>query len=142
MSIPLLTTKLYIPTPRPNLVPRPKLINRISEGISQKLVLICAPAGFGKTTLLSDWACQTDLQVAWLSLDTGDNELKRFLIYLVAALQKIDDRLCRTIKALLQSPQPVFFEAVMTEIINEVSSLPQNSILILEDYHVVEDQYA
>jgi hypothetical protein len=66
MSIPLLTTKLYIPSPRPNLVPRPKLINRISEGISQTLVLICAPAGFGKTTLLSDWACQAGLHIAFI----------------------------------------------------------------------------
>jgi LuxR family maltose regulon positive regulatory protein len=140
MSIPLLTTKLYIPSPRPNLVPRPKLINCISEGISQKLVLICAPAGFGKTTLLSDWACQVDLPVAWLSLDAGDNELKRFLIYMVAALQTIDGNLCHTIQAMLQSPQPVFFEAVLTEIINEVASLSQNLVLILEDYHVVEDQ--
>lgn len=72
MSIPLLTTKLFIPSPRPSLVPRPNLINRISEGVSQKLVLICAPAGFGKTTLLSDWTCQVDLPVAWLSLDAGD----------------------------------------------------------------------
>jgi LuxR family maltose regulon positive regulatory protein len=140
MSIPLLTTKLYIPSPRPNLVPRPKLINCISEGISQKLVLICAPAGFGKTTLLSDWVCRTDLPVAWLSLDTGDNELKRFLIYMVAALQTIDDQLCHTVKAMLQSPQPVSFEAVLTEIINEVASLSQNLVLILEDYHFVEDQ--
>jgi LuxR family maltose regulon positive regulatory protein len=140
MSIPILTTKLYIPLPRPNLVPRPKLINRINEGISQKLVLICAPAGFGKTTLLSDWACQVDQPVAWLSLDAGDNELKRFLIYLVTALQTIDDHICHTIQAMLQSPQPISFEIVLTEIINEVASLSQNLVLILEDYHVIEDQ--
>jgi LuxR family maltose regulon positive regulatory protein len=139
MSIPLLSTKLYIPSPRQNLVPRQKLINHISEGISQKLVLICAPAGFGKTTLLSDWACQVDLPVAWLSLDAGDNDLKRFLAYLVAALQTIDDHLGRTIQAMLQSPQPVSSEAVLTELINEVASLSQNLVLILEDYHVIED---
>jgi LuxR family maltose regulon positive regulatory protein len=121
-------------------VPRLRLIEQLNGGLHRKLSLISAPAGFGKTTLLSDWACQIDLPVAWLSLDAGDNEFKRFLIYLVTALQTIDDNLCHTIQAMLQSPQPVSFEAVLTEIINEVASLSQNLVLILEDYHVVEDQ--
>jgi LuxR family maltose regulon positive regulatory protein len=140
MTTPILTTKLYIPSPRRNIVPRPQLIERINEGISQRLVLICAPAGFGKTTLLSDWVRQVDLPVAWLSLDAGDNELNRFLIYLIAAIQTVNDNLCRTVQAMLQAPQPPPMESTLTEVINEVAALSEKLVLILEDYHVVEDQ--
>ena len=140
MSIPLLTTKLYIPPPRSNLVPRPRLIERINDGITQKLVLICAPAGFGKTTLLSDWVRQINLPVAWLSLDAGDNELNRFLIYLVAAIQTIDDNLCRTVQAMVQASQSPPMESILIEVINEVAVQSENLFLILEDFHVVEDQ--
>lgn len=87
MSTPLLQTKLYLPPARPNLVPRPRLIERLDEGIrSAKLTLISAPAGSGKTTLLSEWVAAGDRSVAWLSLDKGDNDLVSFLTYLVVAL--------------------------------------------------------
>lgn len=140
MVTPLLTTKLYIPPPRPELVSRPRLIERLNDGFTRKLILICAPAGFGKTTLLSDWVRQINLPVAWLSLDKGDNELSRFLVYLVAALQTIEDGLCKTVQAMVQSPQPPPIETVLTELINEVASLSQDFILILDDYHTVEAQ--
>lgn len=121
----LLTTKLYIPPPRPDLVPRPRLIEQLNEGTTRKLVLISAPAGFGKTTLLSDWVGESDLPVAWLSLDKGDNELNRFLIYLIAALQTRDNGLGKRVQLILQSPQPPPTNALLTEIINEVASLPE-----------------
>src|SRR4030042_2606577 len=98
MTLPILATKLYIPPPRPNLVPRPRLIEKLNEGLQTKLTLISSPAGFGKTTLVSEWAAgpwhrppgQVSVQkVAWLSLDKEDNDLTRFLTYLVAALQTL-----------------------------------------------------
>ena len=91
MSNVLLLTKLYIPPPRPNIVLRPRLIERLNEGLSAgcKLTLISAPAGFGKTTLVSEWVAGCERPVAWLSLDEGDNDPTRFLTYLVAALQTI-----------------------------------------------------
>ena len=91
MSTPILATKLYIPPPRPELVLRPRLIERLNEGLHRKLTLISAPAGFGKTTLVSEWVAErADRPVAWLSLDEGDNDPTRFLTYLVAALQTLD----------------------------------------------------
>jgi LuxR family maltose regulon positive regulatory protein len=86
---PLLSTKLYIPKSRPDLVPRHRLIERLNQGVDRKLTLISAPAGFGKTTLLSDWVRQSNKTVAWVSLDQGDNDQTSFLVYLVAALHSI-----------------------------------------------------
>ncbi len=89
MSAPILVTKLYKPSPRPNVVSRPRLIERLNEGLQRKLTLIAAPAGFGKTTLVSAWVAGCERPTAWLSLDAGDNDPARFLAYLVAALQTI-----------------------------------------------------
>ena len=89
METALLATKLYIPPPRPNLVSRPRLTERLNEGLACKLTLISAPAGFGKTTLLSDWIHNGERPVAWVSLDEGDNDVVRFLAYFIAALQTI-----------------------------------------------------
>src|SRR5439155_19758519 len=89
MPPPMLTTKLYIPRLRPNVVSRPRLIERLNEGLHRKMTLIAAPAGFGKTTLVSEWVEGIERATAWLSLDEGDNDPTRFLTYLVAALQTI-----------------------------------------------------
>src|SRR5215472_14660036 len=89
MSTPILATKLYIPPPRPNVVLRPRLSERLNEGLHRKLTLISAPAGFGKTTLLSEWLAACQRSAAWLSLDETDNDPTRFLVYLVAAVQTI-----------------------------------------------------
>jgi LuxR family maltose regulon positive regulatory protein len=89
MSTPILATKLYVPPPRPEAVPRPHLIERLNEGLHRKLILVCAPAGFGKSTLLSEWVATLPRPAAWLSLDEGDNDPTRFLTYLVAALRTI-----------------------------------------------------
>src|SRR5665647_821001 len=91
MATPILTPKLYIPPPRSKIVLRTRLIERLNEGLSsgRKLTLISASAGFGKTTLVSEWVAGCERPVAWLSLDEGDNDPNRFLIYLVAALQTI-----------------------------------------------------
>ena len=89
MSTPILATKLYVPPPRPKVVLRPNLFERLNEGLHRKLILISAPAGFGKTTLVSEWVVGCEQPVAWLSLDEGDNDPTRFLTYLIAAMQTI-----------------------------------------------------
>src|SRR5215208_2897463 len=104
MSTPILTTKLYIPPPRPNVVRRSRLIERLNEGLHRKLTLVSAPAGFGKTTLLSAWLAVCGRPVAWLSLDEGDSEPTRFLTYLVAAVQTIAPTIGAGLLSALQSP--------------------------------------
>src|SRR5438874_3425114 len=105
MSTLILATKLYTPPSRPNGVPRPHLIARLNAGLHRKLTLIAAPAGFGKTTLVSAWAAGGDQPVAWLSLDAGDNDPTRFLTYLVGALQTIAPQIGAGVLRVLQAPQ-------------------------------------
>src|SRR3990170_16823 len=105
MSTPILATKLYIPPPRPKVVLRPRLFERLNDGLHRKLTLISAPAGFGKTTLVSEWVAGCERPAAWLSLDEGDNDLTRFLTYLVAALQTIMANIGEGLLGVLQSPQ-------------------------------------
>jgi LuxR family maltose regulon positive regulatory protein len=155
MSAPLLKTKLYIPPLRPNLVPRPRLIEQLNEGLprqsggfARKLTLISAPAGFGKTTLISEWVhamgrAASPTAVAWLSLDEGDNDPARFLAYSIAALSQVEG-IEATIGAgalgILQAsrPQSPPTEAVLTSLINELAAIPNRIILILDDYHIIE----
>jgi len=147
MSTPILATKLYIPPPRPNLVLRPRLIERLNEGLSQnlgfgrKLTLISAPAGFGKTTLVSDWLYQSKVSAAWLSLDEKDNDPTRFLAYLIAALQTIDTDIGARALSLLQSPQPPPIESILTGLLNEIATIPDNFVLVLDDYQALLTQY-
>ncbi len=152
MSTSLLTSKLYIPPlrSRSRVVPRPRLIERLNTGLDGRLTLVSAPAGFGKTTLLSEWihasgATQASpLQVAWASLDEGDNDPARFWTYVLAALNTLQPGLGDDALALLRAPQPSPIEAVLTTLINGVASLPQGHhrgrpyVLVLDDYHVVE----
>ncbi len=140
MSIPILATKLYIPPPRPKVVLRPRLLERLNAGLhhNSKLTLIAAPAGFGKTTLVSAWVAGCNRQVAWLSLDEGDNDPTRFLTYLVAALQKLASNIGEGLLGVLQSPQPPPTETILTALLNEITALPHNFLLILDDYHVIE----
>ncbi|MEM7345754.1 MAG: LuxR C-terminal-related transcriptional regulator [Chloroflexota bacterium] len=150
MSPPILATKLYIPPPRSKIVLRPRLIAQLNAGRQRHLTLISAPAGFGKTTLLSRWIY--DLQtkdvdkekiinpVAWLSLDKGDNDPTRFLTYSVAALQTIAPHLGIDVLALLQSPQPSSTETILTLLLNEIATNLDNFTLILDDYHLIENR--
>ncbi len=147
----LLTTKLYIPPPLSNLVERPRLIERLNEGLHRKLTLISAPAGFGKTTLVSEWAARIGgavapsppIRTAWLSLDEGDNDLARFLTYLIAALGRVEGieaTIGKGALGMLQSPQPPPAEALLTSLINDVAAVPGGIILVLDDYHLIEAQ--
>jgi LuxR family transcriptional regulator, maltose regulon positive regulatory protein len=140
MPTPILATKLYLPSPRPKVVLRPRLIERLNEGLSsgRKLTLISASAGFGKTTLVSEWIAGSERPIAWLSLDEGDNDPARFLTYLVAALQTLVPNMSAGVMAALQSPQPPPTEALLTTLLNEISTIPDNFILVLDDYHMID----
>src|ERR1700680_784119 len=111
---PILATKLYLPQLRPNVVSRPRLIERLNQGLHRKLTLISAPAGFGKTTLVSAWVSGCDRPVAWLWLDKGDSDPPLFLTYLVAALRTIAANIGEGVLGVLQAPQPLPTEAILT----------------------------
>ncbi len=138
MSTPLLATKLYIPPCRSNVVLRPHLIERLNAGLHRKLTLISAPAGFGKTTLVSTWVARSGRPTAWLSLDAGENDPTRFLTYLVAALQRIAPTIGAGVVSVLQAPQPPPTESILTALLNEISAIPDAFILVLDDYHVID----
>ncbi len=156
MSTPILATKLYIPPTRPELVPRPRLIERLNEGLRRKLTLISAPAGFGKTTVISDWIRQSGVPAAWLSLDEGDNDPTRFLAYFIAALQRVETNIGIGALSVLQSSQAPPTESILTALINEIAEmsdhpspalrpgseqgLGRSFALVLDDYHVIEAQ--
>jgi LuxR family maltose regulon positive regulatory protein len=162
MDAPILATKLYIPPPRSNLVPRPRLITRLDEGLrlGHKLSLISASAGSGKTTLLSEWAfhCRFGIadfglsshdgpirhpqsaihnQIAWLSLDEDDNDPARFWTYVVAALQTVHPQLAQSVLPMLQGPQPPPARSILTPLLNEVATLSEPIILVMDDYHLI-----
>jgi LuxR family transcriptional regulator, maltose regulon positive regulatory protein len=181
MIISILATKLYIPPPRPKIVPRPRLIERLNEDFSSgnapHVILISAPAGFGKTTLVREWiedcklnatgskrfdnqqhlhslsspasspeAGAPQVQVSeignpkfcWLSLDEGDSDPIRFLTYLVAALRTVAPNLGEEVLAVLQSPQSPPIEPILTALLNEITTLPDQTVLVLDDYHRVD----
>ena len=150
MSTQILTTKFYIPPSRAKIVLRPHLVERLNEGLATdcKLTLISAPAGFGKTTLVSEWVAVCERPVAWLSLDDGDNDPTRFLMYLVSALQTLvlseDEGISTNIGArvlsVLQSPQPPSTESILTSLINEITTIPDSFVLVLDDYHVIDSK--
>src|SRR6185436_4988397 len=136
MSTPLLATKLYIPPPRPNVVLRPRLSERLRDSLSRKLTLISAPAGFGKTTLVSAWVARCGRPVAWLALDDADSDPTRFLTYLVAALQTLAPTIGAGLVDRLQSSQPPPPEAVLTALLNAITAIIDPFVLVLDDYHV------
>jgi len=138
MAPSLLVTKLYIPPLQPQLVARPRLTQQLNAGLHRKLTLISAPAGFGKTTLLSEWVTGSRRPVAWVSLDEGDNDPARFLAYFIAALQRITGSAGEGTMGALQSAQPPPIEAVLTSLINEIATIPNGFTLIFDDYYLVE----
>ncbi len=138
MPTSILATKLYLPRLRPNVVSRPRLLERLNAGLHRKLTLIAAPAGFGKTTLVSEWVEGIDRPTAWLSLDEGENDPTRFLAYLVTALQTIAATLGEGVLGVLQSSQPPPPEAILTALLNEITTLPDQFVLVLDDYHVID----
>jgi LuxR family transcriptional regulator, maltose regulon positive regulatory protein len=135
MSTPLLATKLYRPPPRPNVIRRPRLLERLRAGLHRKLTLISASAGFGKTTLISDWLADCSRPAVWLSLDDGDADPIRFLGYLVAAIQTLVPDTGAGVMAALYSPQPPPTEVLLTALVNDLARISEPFLLVLDDYH-------
>jgi LuxR family maltose regulon positive regulatory protein len=136
-----LQTKLYVPPIRPALVSRPRLVQRLDAGLDRgcRLTLVSAPAGYGKTTLLSAWTAHREppTPVAWLSLDGEDNEPRRFWAYVVAAIRTVRPSIEESLQAALASTDPPPVEAVLTRLLNQVAQTPEPLALILDDYHVI-----
>ena len=144
-QVQLLQTKLNIPPPRSAFVSRPRLVERLNAGLNGQLILISASAGSGKTTLLSEWVahcegCKPQVRTAWLSLSEGDDDPIRFLVYLVAALQTLDPSVGEGALAVLQSPQPPPSESILTALLNELTTIANHFILILDDYHAIDSR--
>ena len=137
----LLATKLHVPAARPGFVARPRLVGALGEGLARGLVLVCAPAGFGKTALLADWARSGDRPVAWLSLDADDEDPVRFWRHVVAALDRARPGIGERVGPLLGPPLPSF-EGLVTALINELAAQPgeDETMLVLDDYHLVDAQ--
>ena len=135
-----------MPLPRPKTVLRARLMKQLHAGLNQttgfkhKLTLISAPAGFGKTTLTSEWVSDCKRPIAWLSLDEGDAEIKRFLTYLISALQTLVPEIGSGVLGALQSPQMPELEALLTTLLNEINSIPNDFILVLDDYHLLDSK--
>jgi LuxR family maltose regulon positive regulatory protein len=140
MATPILATKLYIPGPRAKSVLRSRLMDRLNNSMHQRLTLISAPAGFGKTTLVSAWIADCEKPIAWLSLDEGDNDLTRFLTYFIAALQTIIPKIGAGALRMLQSAQPSPTESVLDTLLNDIAATSNDVILVLDDYHLVDSK--
>src|SRR6516164_6753492 len=132
----LLATKLHVPRPQPGFVPRRRLVEALGEGLARGRMLVCAPAGFGKTALLADWASGDGRTVAWLGLDDGDSDPARFWRYVVAALERARPGLAGRVGP----PPPRSFERLVTALINELAADPgaDEVLLVLDDYHLVD----
>jgi LuxR family transcriptional regulator, maltose regulon positive regulatory protein len=139
MSTEIITTKLFKPSPPPNLVSRPRLLHRLESGATGKLTLISAQAGFGKTTLLSEWINQCNKPVCWLSLDERDNNPHRFIKYFIVALQRLNSAFGENAFLELQSSQPLQTEIILTHIINEIIATAEPFVFVMDDYHVITD---
>ncbi|HEX6385310.1 MAG TPA: AAA family ATPase [Anaerolineae bacterium] len=150
MGTELLATKLSIPPQRGEVVPRARLLGRLDQGLEHKLILVSAPAGFGKTTLVAQWTRERSFAAGWLALDAGDNDLVRFLNYLSAALQEAIPAIAAEVRPLLQSPHSPPAAEMLTALINQVvaASAPRPAagedaaprpqfVLILDDYHLI-----
>jgi ATP/maltotriose-dependent transcriptional regulator MalT len=144
VPIALLETKLYVPRSRRGLVLRPRLSERLDRGTASKLVLVSAPAGFGKTTLLTEWlaarpaALADEPWAAWLSLDRGDNDPASFWAYVIAALRTVASGVGESALSLLDAPQPPPIETVLTTLLNDLSAAAGEIVLVLDDYHVID----
>ena len=136
----LLATKLHVPRPQPGVVPRPRLAQQLDDGLGRGLVLVCAPAGYGKTVLLADWAQRGPL-AAWLSLDTGDNDPARFWRHAIVALDRVRPGIGERVAPLLGPPAPQSFDGLVTALINELAEPGTDGVrLVLDDYHTIGAQ--
>ena len=142
MESPLLSTKLFVPKPRDDLVVRPRLVERLNSALTAPLTLVSAPAGFGKTTVLAQWASSltTKTPLAWIQLDDSDNDPVSFWDYFIAALRTLDPTVGEGASAALHAPQAYTSQAMLILLINDIASMPKDFILVLDDYHLIKAQ--
>ncbi len=136
--LPLLRTKISIPPPNPNRVERIRLMEQINEGMKRALTLVVAPAGFGKTTVIAAWTRDASMPVAWFSLERADRTPERFLSYLIHALQQFSPQTGQTALAMLHGGQALNGEAILFSLLNDLSEIPNDFAIILDDYHTVD----
>ena len=134
----VVVTKLFVPPPRAEIVSRPRLLEQLDRSLQHNLTLLCAPAGFGKTTLLSAWAAAASRPTAWVSLEESDAGLARFLTYVISSLQTVEPGIAGEWLEALSSAQPPAADAVLVSLVNDLSQLPSEITLVLDDYHVVD----
>ncbi|MGH8776498.1 MAG: LuxR C-terminal-related transcriptional regulator [Jiangellaceae bacterium] len=134
----LLATKLHVPQLRPWLVPRPRLVERLSAGTKRELVLVCGPAGFGKSSLLAEWVRRVGRPVAWLSLDEGDNDPARFWRHVAAAVDVLRPGVAERVAELLGGLRPFSFEGPVTALVNELDEMA-DAVLVMDDYHLIHE---
>lgn len=139
VEAPLLSTKLFVPQPRPGLVARPRLVERLNEALSFPLVLLSAPAGFGKTTVIAQWIASNEPQipVAWFQVEEADNDPVRFWDYFIAALRTVKPDIGETASVMLHSPEPYSTESVLTVLVNDITAISSDFAVVLDDYHVI-----
>jgi LuxR family transcriptional regulator, maltose regulon positive regulatory protein len=135
----MLLTKLHIPPAGNNIVHRSELFENLNTGLSRKLILVSAPAGFGKTTVVSDWIDQNNIPAAWFSLDNGDNDPVDFLSYIISGIQSIHTAFGQVALKLLNSPNRPSDESIASLLINEILNINQNFLLVLDDFHLIKN---
>ncbi|MBK6281700.1 MAG: hypothetical protein IPF54_02650 [Draconibacterium sp.] len=133
----MLLTKLHIPPAGQNIVHRQELYKKLDTGLTRKLILISAPAGFGKTTVVSDWINQNKIPTAWFSLDKGDNDPAEFINYIISGIQNIHKEFGQSALKLLNSPNKPSVESIANLLINEILNINQNFLLVLDDFHLI-----
>ena len=138
MPTSILATKLYIPPARSKIVPRHRLIEQLNKGLHHRLTLISAPAGFGKTTLVSEWIVGCKRPAAWVSIDEGDSDPISFLTYLISAIQTINAGIGSEVLEVIQASQLPPIESILTTLLNEISTIPNEFVLVLDDYHLID----
>jgi LuxR family maltose regulon positive regulatory protein len=139
----LLATKLYVPPRQTGFVSRPRLVEYLDEGLARPLILVCAPAGFGKTALLADWSRGSHRSPAWVSLDVEDNDAARFWRHVIAAVDHLRPGIAERVGALLGPPAPRSFNGLVGVLINDLTAAPaegDDMLLVLDDYHLIESR--
>ncbi len=138
-TVTILATKLNPPRVRADIIDRPRLTQRLDRSLDRKLTLLSAPAGYGKTTLLSAWIEETHPRLGWVSLDHRDNDPTRFWAYFISAVESVHSDIGSSALSQLQSPQQPNIEAVLSALINPISDMSEPFVIVLDDYHVIEE---
>lgn len=140
MSLQILSTKIYIPKKQSHIVIRPRLMNLLDESINHKLTLISASAGAGKTTLVAEWLSHSARPITWLSLDEGDNDVIRFIAHFIAALERLTEGIGEDLLKQLQASSSASIESILSALINKLTSISCDYMLVLDDYHVITSE--